>query len=202
MWTKRYTSGFLFIYIDFYVNGTLHFRNHGHVIFLYCSGYFRYWSSQITVIQNCFGLAPYLPNGCNPLRNAEFVKSQAAFDTQLQITGTAPHPSLLSNLKRATKNQLVADAALELGVPAVDLSKRIRGSLIDLIIDHRISNGTFLGIKYLHELIVDEQHPFCIYVHPVKDGMCQMRLRFRLRKSEPIFLGGTVPPVTINGIYS
>lgn len=163
-------------------------------------GYYRFTSTHQAVVETAFCSTNFMPSGRNPARNVEFVRSHHSFATQVAITGA--NPSLVANLNIATKQSLVVDAMAELGLDQQQANVMNRGQLIEAITDQRIANGTYLGIKYLHELAVDNTRPFTIYVHPVKNGMCAVKMRFRVRKTEVVFTNGATPPIHTNHIYA
>ena len=82
----------------------------------------------------------------------------------------------------------------ETGLNAAEAQKLTKYELVREIVDHRMSQETFVGMDAVYKVVVDENHPFVIRIHPTWNGESKITCVFCCSKTQIVFLAGS-PPV-------
>ena len=156
-------------------------------------------TNSLAVVKDTFEGCAVMPTLVDPYLRVQFVKTQMLLDQQavavgMQGVSVARDPQLL---KRSVLQPLILNEILHFeqnnGVNArtaeqidLQLSSMNKAQLVQFVIKHRVQQGTYLGMKFIHRLQVNTAHPLSVTFSTAKVGHTKLTVRFCVTKCKVV----------------
>jgi hypothetical protein len=151
-------------------------------------GSFEFRSVSFAVVEKAFGGAENMSNGRNPFVNINCIKSDNLWKNHKQVNDIPEDAPVVKDPrdKSVSVGELRESLAYELEVPAASLVNLCRSAVVNRIIEARISNHNWLGMEYIHGLVVSSRFPFLIVISPARNGLCKVQVCFQIKKEKVV----------------
>jgi hypothetical protein len=140
-----------------------------------------------------------LPQYSDPFINADFLSSDGVFSLSLAYNCNNRYLSgqnISKNLRTANLASLQHCGVVKLGLIGEEASVLTRMELYNMILSHRINNGTYVGIKNFYKVRVDNENHFEITCRSYRAGKYKLQLSFIVERFGVVFNQGQAPQVT------
>jgi hypothetical protein len=166
-------------------------------------GCFSFKTQSLQVVEKAFGGAENAVSGRDPFMHVSCVKSDEAFSHHKQVLGIDFDSPVICDPRAvgATAKKVIDSLVYETGRNEAEFVGWGKGKLIDVLFKHRLNSRSYLGLLYVHFLVVDNEHPFEIHIAPSRVGFGHscIKFTFQVSKSKAIFTIGEEP--TLEPIY-
>jgi hypothetical protein len=152
-------------------------------------GNFLFTATSMSVVNKAFGGAENMPNGRDPFLHINCIKGQNQWNLQRQVHGIPFDAPVVMDPRYAKVADLKNSIIQEMfgGVEHPSLQGKSKGQLVDQLIKHRIKARTYLGMLYIHNLVVTPDNSFEVHVFPSRNGCYRVKLWFRVKKDKVVF---------------